>query len=100
LQSSFAWTKKFYEEFQQNVDFITIAKEGDIFTAKSYYHESAIKWEMMHEKLNCSGDSCLASQLNIAAYSTFLLIDVKGNILFNQSGTNAMEALRVKLEEH
>jgi thiol-disulfide isomerase/thioredoxin len=91
--------KKLYEEFQQKVDFITIAKENDLATAKSYYKESAINWEMVYEKLNCFGDTCLTSQLNIAAYPSFLLVDNRGNILFNQSGTNALEALRVKLEE-
>jgi thiol-disulfide isomerase/thioredoxin len=91
--------KQMHKKFSSKVDFLTIAKENDLASAKAYHKEAAIAWEMVYENLNCRQKPCLVSKHKVTSYPTFLLVDTKGAILFRQSGTSAIEALDRKIRE-
>lgn len=91
--------KQTYNKNKFKINFITVLVENDLVSAERYYKESAIDWEVIYEDLNCSGDSCLATKLKVFGFPTFILVDKKGTILFHETGSGALERLKVKLTE-
>lgn len=82
-----------YKMYNSKVAFVTIAVENDPETAQQYHTKTGNEWRMVYENLNCSDEQCLKNKLNVNGFPTLILIDRNKQIVFQNTGTQAIDEL-------
>jgi thiol-disulfide isomerase/thioredoxin len=86
--------KLFYSKNKQNLELITIDKEENIANAKAYLRQSKMEWKVAYENLHCNQElNCFSRIFNINEYPSFLLFDLKGDLLFKGSSVNSLKEI-------
>lgn len=91
--------KALYRKYTGKVKFITVAIENDSLTALKYHDQSGIQWKMIYENINCTDKRCLKNILQVNGYPTLILFDKNKKIVFQDVGTEAVQALQQLLEK-
>jgi thiol-disulfide isomerase/thioredoxin len=82
-----------YKTYNSKVAFVTVAVENDPETAQRYHAKTGNEWRMVYENLNCSDEQCLKKKLNVNGFPTLILIDRNKQIVFQNTGTQAIDEL-------
>lgn len=84
---------KLHSKLKNNVQLFSIAVESTKSIAEDYYKKNNFKWPTYFSELGCAHQNCLTKLFNVGVYPTILVLDKEGNIVFKDTGSDAVKAV-------
>ncbi|MBY0346954.1 MAG: TlpA family protein disulfide reductase [Hydrotalea flava] len=92
-QTTLPELKKINEKYINNLHVISIQKENNLKIAMEYVKSKNLTWDCYYESLICLELDCLQKKFEVSAYPTFILLNEKGELIYEATGDEGLSKI-------